>query len=115
MKLLVTLFILSFSCFFCNAQKAVLYELPDAMSEPVRSEFIKQCDKGKILYDINCGKCHTKKVKGKQVIPDFTPEQLIGYELRVLNPTHESDIPETTVSAEELGLIMTFLSYKKKN
>jgi hypothetical protein len=49
------------------------------------------------------------------LIPDFTPEQLIGYELRVTNPEHESNIPEATVSAEELGYIMTFLSYKKKS
>ena len=101
--------------FTCKAQSNVAYELPQAMSENVKSEFIKQCDKGKILYNINCGNCHTKKVGGKELIPDFTPDQLVGYELRVLNPTHESDIPETTVSAEELGLIMTFLTYKKKN
>jgi hypothetical protein len=97
------------------AQNKVSYELPNEMSAAVKAEYIKQCDKGKILYDINCANCHTTKVKGKEIIPDFTSEQLIGYELRVLNPKHESEIPETTVTAEELGLIMTFLTYKKKN
>jgi len=52
--------------------------------------------------------------EAKKLIPDFTPEQLIGYELRVTNPQHESNIPETTVSAEELGYIMTFLNYKRR-
>lgn len=99
----------------CNAQKKVPYEFPDAMSEAVRTEYIKLADKGQVLYDINCGKCHNVEVKRKLVIPDFTREQLIGYELRVSNPKHESEIPETTVTAEELGLIMTFLNYKKKN
>lgn len=73
------------------------------------------CDKGLILYQINCGACHTKQVDGKDVIPDFSVQQINDYELRVLNPKHESDIPETTVTPEELSLIMTFLTYKVKN
>ena len=96
------------------AQKAT-YKLPDEMAEPIKAEFAKQCDKGKILYEINCAKCHSTNVKGKEIIPDFSPDQLRGYELRVLNPKHESEIPETTITAEELGLIMTFLTYKEKN
>jgi hypothetical protein len=99
----------------CKAPQEIPYELPVAMVPAVKIEYAKQCDKGKILYDINCAKCHTTIVKRKEIIPDFTPEQLIGYELRVTNPEHESNIPETTVSAEELGYIMTFLSYKKKS
>jgi len=99
----------------CMAQKKVAYEFPAAMKEPVRVEYEKLADKGQVLWNINCAKCHNTKVKGKVVVPDFLPEQLKGYELRVTNPQHESDIPETTVTAEELGLIMTFLSYKKKN
>ncbi len=99
----------------CTTQKKVMYEFPPEMSLPVKAEFVKQCDKGKILWDINCAGCHNTKVKRKVIIPDFTLDQLIGYELRVLNPDHESGIPETNVSAEELGMIMVFLSYKKKN
>ena len=49
------------------------------------------------------------------VIPDFTPEQLIGYELRVSNERHEDNMNEEKLSAEDLGLIMTFLNYKKRN
>ncbi len=99
----------------CVSQKKPAYELPAAMSPAVREGYAKQCDKGKILYEINCGPCHTKKVRGKAIIPDFSPEQLVGYELRVSNAKHESNITESSVTAEELGYIMTFLSYKIKN
>ena len=102
----------------CSAQKKakkVAYEFPEAMAAPVRASFEKECDKGQILYNINCAKCHMTTIDGKQYIPDFTQSQLVGYELRVLNPKHESEIPETTVTAEELGQIMTFLAYKKRN
>lgn len=92
----------------------IVYEFPDAMPKHIQAAFLERCEKGKILYDINCSKCHTTAVKGKKIIPDFTPEQLKGYELRVSNAQHESSITETTITAEELGLIMNFLEYKKK-
>lgn len=99
----------------CKAQKKIGYEFPEAMAAPVRAEYTKLADKGQVLWNLNCAKCHNSKVNGKTVVPDFTLDQLRGYELRVSNPEHESGIPETTVTAEELGLIMTFLIYKKKN
>ena len=99
----------------CAAQKKVEYEFPANMALPIKAEYLKQCEKGRVLYTINCAGCHNTKVKGKIIIPDFSLDQLIGYELRVSNPDHENGMPETTVSAEELGLIMTFLNYKKKN
>ena len=99
----------------CTAPKAMPYELPDAMVPTAKVEFAKQCDKGKVLYDITCAKCHNLKVKRKEVIPDFTAEQLVGYELRITSKEHESGIPEELVSTEELGYIMTFLSYKTKS
>ncbi len=94
---------------------SVKYEFPKAMAAPIRAEFMKQCEKGRVLYEINCSGCHNKIVKGKEIIPDFSPEQLIGYELRVKNAQHESNLPDENVTAEELGLIMTFLTYKQKN
>ena len=96
-------------------QVAVTYEFPAAMAEPVRAEFAKVCDKGKILYDINCAGCHNIKKGNRQIIPDFTPEQLKGYELRVSNAQHEENMPDEKVTAEELSLISTFLLYKKKS
>lgn len=105
--------ILGLQCFAQKKQK-ISYEFPAEMSPAVQSEFAKLCDKGKILYDLNCAKCHNTTVKGKEVIPDFPQEKLIGYELRVSNQQHEADMPDTKVTAEELGLITTFLTYKKK-
>lgn len=111
----IIFFLVSLPFFQCKTHQEAAYELPAAMVETAKIEFAKQCEKGKILYAINCGHCHNSKDRRKEIIPDFTPEQLIGYELRVTNPEHESGIPETTVSTEELGYIMTFLSYKKKS
>jgi mono/diheme cytochrome c family protein len=98
-----------------SQQQAITYSFPEAMAEPVRTEFTKVCDKGKILYDINCAGCHNIRKGKRQLIPDFTPEQLKGYELRVSNAQHEENMPDEKVTAEELSYISTFLLYKKKN
>lgn len=99
----------------CTSQKKVEYEFPDAMLPHVKVHYAELCDKGRVLYDINCSRCHSTTYKRKEIIPDFKPEELKGYELRVSNAKHESSMPDTLVTAEELGVIMTFLSYKKKN
>jgi hypothetical protein len=99
----------------CTSQKEAAYELPDVMLPHVKVEYEKRCAKGKILYDLNCAKCHNTKKGRKEIIPDFKPEQLLGYTIRVSNAQHEINMPDSLVTEEELGIIMTFLSYKKKN
>lgn len=113
--ILILIFLSCIVLMHCKVPQEVPYELPVAMIPTAKIEYAKQCDKGKILYDINCAQCHTTTLKRKKIIPDFSIEQLTAYEIRVSTPEHESNIPETTVSAEELGYIMTFLSYKKKS
>lgn len=99
----------------CKTQQKALYDFPPAMSVAIRTEFTKICDKGALLYNKNCARCHNSKVKGKIIIPDFTEEKLVGYTIRIANKKHEENMPDSIVSAEELGLISTFLMYKTKN
>ena len=85
------------------------------MPGAVRTQFKADCDKGKILYEINCAQCHNKSINGKSVVPDFNPEQLKGYEIRVANARHEESMPDEKVTAEELVYISTYLTYKKRS
>lgn len=100
----------------CASQKkaVVTYTFPDQMLAHVKTEYTKMCEKGQILYELNCAKCHNVVVKRKEIIPDFDPDRLIGYEIRVTNETHESELPDEQVTPEELEYIMTFLNYKTK-
>src|SRR5215213_2567885 len=103
---LVMVAVILISITACAVSKATVeYEFPNEMAEPVKTEFLKICKKGKILYDINCAQCHNIKKGRKEIIPDFSPEQLKGYELRVANAQHEENMPDEKVTAEELGLI----------
>jgi mono/diheme cytochrome c family protein len=111
--------LITFSVFLivaaCRVQKYIEPEFPEAMLPHVKIEYTTRYEKGQILYNMNCARCHTTKVGRKLVVPDFKPEQLRGYELRVVNAQHEKNMPDSLVTEEELGIIMTFLTYKKKN
>ncbi len=103
------------ACFLCAESKAqkggkALYEFPAEMAEDIRAMYAQNAEKGLALYQITCAKCH-----GKKDIPDFTVEQLELYQIRIANATHESELQETTMNAEELSLITTFFMYKKKS
>lgn len=101
----------------CSSQKQpkVTYSFPAIMTKPVRDHYTAICEKGRVLYEINCAGCHNKKVNGKTVIPDFSEAQMLGYALRVLNAEHEKALPEENITPEELGFINTFLMYKTRN
>lgn len=118
MKYIFTLFsfvIVLFATQTANAQKKIPADFPKEMLPEVKADYQKVYDKGQVLYNINCAKCHTTYDRRKTIVPDFTLDQLKGYELRESNMRHVENIPEEQVSPEELGIIMTFLLYKKKN
>jgi len=108
--------ILALTVLGCVTQKdSLTYEFPPQMLETVKADYVKQWQKGKVLYEMNCSGCHSRTVKGRTVVPDFTADQLQGYEIRVQNEKHEEKLPDEKVSSEELVLISTFLLYKKRN
>jgi hypothetical protein len=99
----------------CLQSKKMTYEFPEAMTENVRKEYLRQCEKGAVLFDISCAKCHTKKTMFGKKIYDFTSEQLYSYEIRRSNKTHENTLTSETVTTEELGYIIVYLQYKKRS
>jgi len=115
MKAIATTFLLLVFAACAVRKQAEVMEFPPEMGEPVRVQFREAGEKGRILYELNCAACHDQTVKGKHVIPDFTADALKGYEIRVSNKMHEENMPDEKVTAEELGLISVFLTYKKKS
>lgn len=105
----------SFLFFLSAAPPKVTHQFPAEMKPEVKVEYIKMWEKGKILYDMNCAKCHNTKVKKIDIYPDLTSSQIKGYEIRVQNPQHEMSLLEEAITPEELGLVSTFLIYKASN
>jgi hypothetical protein len=90
-------------------------EFPAVMKEDVKVEFKRQCEKGEVLYALTCAKCHNVEVKRRMVIPDFSLDKLLGYDIRMENKEHSNSLTGEKVTTEELGYIISFLTYKKKN
>lgn len=114
-SIIVMLFVSVLVISACTSQKKIVYVFPDEMAKPVQEEYEQLSEKGRVLYEINCASCHTKKIRGKMVIPDFTEEEMGAYSIRIANEIHEDKVSEARVSAEELNLITYFFTYKKKN
>jgi mono/diheme cytochrome c family protein len=116
-KLIVVSLIAAFVALqsFGRKEQKEQYSFPAAMSEAIRTEYEKMCDKGKVLYEMNCGKCHNVKVAGKWIVPDFTQEQIDGYEIRVGNAKHEQNLTDEAITPEELNLVTTYLMFKRRS
>ncbi len=99
----------------CKARYEVSYDFPKEMLPHVKEQYKAQCERGKILWDQNCARCHNYTEKRKVLVPDFKESQLKGYELRIANAKHESNLPDSLVTEEELSIIMNFLRYKTRN
>ena len=101
----------------CTSTNKISYNYPDDIitDDTAKKKFVKQFNAGQILYKINCAKCHNTTVHGKEIIPDFTLEQLENYEIRIQNPKHEEDLRETNITLDELDEVILFLTYKKRN
>lgn len=113
--IVLTAFLLSEKANAQQAANKMEYNFPEQMAPDIKAEYQKLADKGLALYQLACAQCHGKKSKGKEFIPDFTVEQLELYQIRVANATHETQLTDAALSAEELSLITTFFMYKKKN
>lgn len=117
MKKIITLaliFITALWLIACVSQpKIQFYDFPADIAEEAKVANLKLIEKGRILYNINCAKCHNTKEKGKILIPDFTNEQLESYTIRIKNEVHINTLPENKITAEELEAIQIFFTYKK--
>lgn len=112
--LLLFFFGLIASLFSCMMQPKIQYfDLPEGIAEEARLENLKMIEKGRILYNINCAKCHNKKQNGRIILPDFTHAQLDAYTIRIKNEVHAGAIPESRITPEELEAIQLFFAYKK--
>jgi hypothetical protein len=99
----------------CVAQKKMGYDFPEeATSDTARKNFVKNFNKGHILYNLSCARCHTIKENKLEIIPDFSLPQLMDYEMR-LYPEHEGQMDDTRVADTEMNNIILFLRYKKKS
>lgn len=101
----------------CSTTKEVEYVMqqPQAMTDADKANFIATFNNGKALYKVYCSECHNTKVKGKVIVPDFTPKQLNAYKLAWVNTEHKSNLSPETLKQDDLESIVFYLMNKKKS
>jgi hypothetical protein len=113
--IIIILSVLGFAACMGTKKATVKVSFPPNMNETVRAGYLDMWNKGHILYELNCAKCHTKVVNRREVIPEFTEEQLQTYEVRLADSTHEIAVSEMRVTPEELSYITLFLTYRERD
>lgn len=96
--------------------KEPIFDYPEYIeTDTGRARFVKEFNKGRIIYKQTCAKCHNVTKDGKLYYPDFSIPQLIDYEMRIQYSAHEDELKETNLSPLEFDWVVLFLQYKKKN
>lgn len=97
-------------------KKEPIFDYPDYIdTDTGRATFVKEFNKGRIVYKQVCAKCHNVNKDGKLYYPDFSIPQLIDYEMRIQYSAHQEELKENNLSALEFDWVVIFLQYKKKN
>jgi len=97
-------------------KKEPIFDLPEYVdTDTGKTSFVKEFNKGRIIYKQACAKCHNVNKNGKLYYPDFSIPQLIDYEMRFQYPSHQDELKETNITVLELDWVVLFLQYKKKN
>jgi hypothetical protein len=99
-----------------KVKKEAIFDYPGYITTDTgRISFLKEFNKGRIIYKQTCAKCHNVNKNGKLYYPDFSLPQLMDYEMRFQYPAHQDELREINLSADELDWVVTFLRFKKLN
>jgi mono/diheme cytochrome c family protein len=111
--------IISVICFVvlltqCKTRQKIEYNIPKEIPEATRVIFLERCEKGKILFKINCSGCHGIFTKGKDGITNFTKDQIDSYRaVAQIGNDKKNHAVAAKMSAQQLDYILTFLSLRK--
>ncbi len=99
----------------CSTRK-VEYAFPeDAKNMQGYEELMSHLNAGKKLYKAHCTGCHGIFTKGKKDIPNFSRVQLDNYNSNFLKKDPKNHAVAQKLSKDQLGDIIVFLTFVKKN
>ena len=105
--------ILSLLLFYCKPQKEVEYDIPSHYTPQARENAIDWFEKGKVLYRMNCAKCHGIYDRGKDSVPNFTKTQIDNYNAMYIKGDTSNHAVAVKMSSEQLYYVLTFLRLRK--
>lgn len=103
-------------CWFfvqCTGQKKTEYDIPAHYGQQARENAIDWFEKGKILYKINCSRCHGIYERGKDSVPNFTKTQIDNYNAMYIKGDPKNHSVAAKLSQEQLYYVLTFLRLRR--
>ena len=94
----------------CNTQqKIVMQELPDGLTEEQKKIVLDNRELGMKMYKQNCAKCHGIFGNGKDSIPNFSKEQMDGYQKDFMLGDPKNHAVAARLTDVELDAILRFI------
>lgn len=97
----------------CTPQKQTAYVVPPEYTGQTRENLVKMLEHGQKLYRIHCSPCHGIFTKGKDSIPNFSKTQIEAYKSSALLDDPKNHAVAQKIRAEDLDMILQFLSFRK--
>ena len=94
-----------------KAENLPAFNYPYGLDSNAKPEFKAQYTRGFLLYKEHCANCHGPN-DTKPHADTFNDAQLLNYNLRI-SSEHMAVFRRSSVTEEELNMIMTFLRYRK--
>ena len=90
-------------------QKVVMQDLPEGLTDAQKKIVLDNRELGIKMYKQNCAKCHGIFGKGKDSIPNFSKEQMDGYQKDFMLGDPKNHAVAAKLTEVELDAILRFI------
>ena len=98
----------------CTAHKKIEYNVPKSLPPEIRAIFLERCEKGRILFKLNCSGCHGIFTRGRDGVPNFTKDQIKSYSaVALIGRDSTNHAVAKKMSPQQIDYIVQFLSLRK--
>jgi len=108
-KIMICFFIIGCIVACSTQQKVVMQDLPEGLTDAQKKIVLDNRELGIKMYKQNCAKCHGIFGKGKDSIPNFSKEQMDGYQKDFMLGDPKNHAVAAKLTEVELDAILRFI------
>ena len=108
-KIMIGFFIIGCIVACSTQQKVVMQDLPEGLTDAQKKIVLDNRELGIKMYKQNCAKCHGIFGKGKDSIPNFSKEQMDGYQKDFMLGDPKNHAVAAKLTEVELDAILRFI------
>ena len=98
----------------CAVHRKSVYVYPEGTSKTNENQIFEVCEKGRILYELHCSKCHGMFTRKKDGFPNFDARQINSYIAKALTRDPKNHAAAANMDQDQLNEIFMFLHFRKR-